>query len=196
MGVVVPSNIFWHLAGRHFTQIPAQNKISGHLKISGLPKEGNLRLVLTSPGTLWGQKQTGEKQQSSPISLLLLGLLVCELGHKGEVRASNFPVEPQEDLEGEFFLVLSSLAEWKILCCKSFPITWFSSSGQEGSWKSSLHCLSVQVGTKFSQDFSTSLQLQHTCKVPVKGMVRAQQPQSKADVPTRAAPSCFSMRVL
>ena len=31
MKVVVPISIFWHFAGRHFTQIPAQHKISGHL---------------------------------------------------------------------------------------------------------------------------------------------------------------------
>ena len=95
--------------------------------------------------------------------------------------------------------MLSSLAEWRIPCCKNFAITWLSSSGREGSWKSSLHCLSVQVDkcrVQFSQGFSTSLQPQHTYKVPVKGMVRAQQSQSKSDIPTRAAPSSFGMRVL
>lgn len=94
--------------------------------------------------------------------------------------------------------MLGSLAEWRIPYCKNFGITWLSSSGHAGSWKSSLHCLSLQVGkcrVQFSQGFSTSLQLHHTCKVPVKGMVRAQQSQSKFDIPTTAAPFSFSMKV-
>lgn len=78
MKVVIPISIFWHFAGRHFTQIPAHTR---SLITFSLPKERTLRFLLTPPATLWGQKQTGEKKhQSSSTSLLLLGLLVCELG--------------------------------------------------------------------------------------------------------------------
>lgn len=68
-----------------------------------LHEEETQRYVLTSPDTLWGQKWTGEKKHESlSISLLLLGLLVCEIGQKGEGQASNIPMNQKEIEEGVF----------------------------------------------------------------------------------------------
>lgn len=163
-----------------------------------LPKEGTQRCVLTSPDTIWGEKQTGEKQHESfSISLLLLGLLICEIGQKGEHQAFKVPLNQGGIEEGVF---LDSKQPGRMEDpIKNFAITWLSSSGHEGSWQTPLHCLSVQVSkcrVQFSQGFSTSLQLQCTSKVPAKDMVRAQQSQRKSDFPTRAVPSSFSRRVL